>query len=188
MAIPSAHGHATSSTDMALKSPTRQPAWPVQKRNVPSATRASVGTKILPSRSAMACRVAGLPRASSTAASSLSTCRAVPGAVASIRKVASCEAMPPRTESPGLLTTAKGSPLTGASEMKPMPLRTMPSTGTTSPGRTSTRSPGRTVATSAIRSRPLSSSSRQVFMEVAQRRAAINAEDRLRAPIALPRL
>ncbi len=153
---------------------------------MPSAVTTTSGRNHRPTRSARDCSDNGLSRASSTTASKRSISRAVPGAVAAIWNVASNDAEPARTRSPGRRTTANGSPLTAASDTNPTPSRITPSTAISSPGCTSTTSPGFTSTTGAVRVRPASSTNRQTHSRSPHARELASAAARERAPITRP--
>ena len=105
----------------------------------------------------------------------------LPTAVASMSKVPSPLIVPPRTGSPGPFGTGIGSPVTMDSSTDELPDRTVPSTGTASPGLTRRIAPTSTRARSTSRSAPSDTS--RAFLGESSRSLRIAAEVRPRARV-----
>ena len=142
VAMPSAHGQATRSTDMAVIQPFKG------EDRIPHETpetRAASATHITKCRIQFVARIwwvdSVLRAAASTSCMIWSMILELCGSSGRIRRLASTDHVPAETRSPCPLRTGSGSPVMGVSFMYPKPSSMMPSTAMDPPGFTMTLSP-----------------------------------------------
>ena len=155
VARPSAHGQATASTATAGKSAAAasRPAARCATK-APAATSSTAGTNTAETRSARRCAEACEDCASATSLAMRASVVSSPARSQATSSEPCRFTVPAKTRAPGVFSTGIGSPVSIDSSTLPAPLRTTPSTGSRSPGRTRTSSPGRTRAIGTSRSAP----------------------------------
>ena len=145
VASPSAQGQLITSTLMQwLSAEAKSPEIAVQTMNVAAAMPMTTGTNTPAILSATRSMGALVLVASSTRRMMPASVVSSPTAVASTQIQPPVVVVAPVTWSPAAFWTGTGSPVMSDSSTAASPSRTMPSTGTDSPARTTTRSPTRT--------------------------------------------
>ena len=156
-ASPIAHGQAMINTATAAVSARTNDASSgtvIQAAHVAMARLMTVGTKTAEIRSARRWMGACDPCASFISLTIRASMLSPPTVVAVTSNAPAVLTVAPITRSPGFFSTGNDSPVSIDSSTAPAPLRTSPSTGKRSPGRTSTMSPCRTLAMGTSVSRP----------------------------------
>ncbi len=184
VAKPIAHGHATSSTAIALNNASLHSTRPDQNHPVPALVPSTSGRKNAINRSACACRRLGAKRAAATVAKTPSSCRGPAFTFTSSAPSTACE--PAHTASPGPFATGAHSPVIDVSCTSARPATITPSTQIARPTPTTTVSPPRNSRTATARSAPAPARTTQRSNRSRVRSTARNAASRLRAPNIFP--
>jgi hypothetical protein len=164
VARPSAHGQATISTAIAARSAEPAPGpHSSQPAKVSAATSRTTGTNTAATRSASRCAGALPDCAAATSRAICASCVSRPTLVARTTSRPPALTVAPTTASPGPTSTGTLSPVNRLASTALVPLWTVPSVATRSPGRTTKRSPTRSSATGTSVSTP----SRSTLAEVA---------------------
>ena len=143
VAIPSAHGQATTSTASAANPPFAGPSASAQNSPAAAASASTAGTKTAAMRSATRSDGVLLARASSTMAMMRRSKSCSPTRSAWTINPSLPLTVPAITSSPGPKTRGCSSPVNAACSIMARPSRMRPSAGIRSPGRMRTWSPAR---------------------------------------------